>query len=82
MLNEVDAKEVDKKVNKLFKEINGLNIEETWKEQKIFVLLKQIYMAATARGNDSSYGPGIWSRIINSISEIDSELMKKYDHNT
>src|SRR6266576_1173328 len=75
LLNNVD----DKKVNKLFEEISGLNIEETWREQKEFVLLKQIYVAATTYGeNSNACTQGTWSQIINSVSEIDLEMINQY----
>uniref|UniRef100_A0A3B0J8E5 Uncharacterized protein n=1 Tax=Wolbachia endosymbiont of Aleurodicus dispersus TaxID=1288877 RepID=A0A3B0J8E5_9RICK len=70
----------DEKVNKLFKEISGLDIEKVWREQKGFVLLEQIYMAATEYGkNGSACLQGVWSRIINSINEISSEIVAQYD---
>lgn len=69
----------DEKVNKLFKEISGLNIEETWREQKEFVLLKQIYVAATTYGeNGNACTQGTWSQIINSVSEINLEMINQY----
>lgn len=75
LLNNVD----DKKVNKLFEEISSLNIEETWREQKEFVLLKQIYVAATTYGeNSNACTQGTWSQIINSVSEINSEMINQY----
>ncbi|WP_264711384.1 leucine-rich repeat domain-containing protein [Wolbachia endosymbiont (group A) of Andrena haemorrhoa] len=71
LLNNVDGSKVDK----LFKEISGLNIEEIWREQKEFVLLKQIYVAATTYGkDDDACTQGTWSQIINSVREISSEI--------
>jgi hypothetical protein len=64
------------KINRLFKEISGLDIENVWKEQKEFVLLKQIYIAATTYGeDDSACIPGTWSQIISSINEISSKIV-------
>ncbi len=70
------------KIDELFKEISGLDLKEIWKEQKAFVLAKQIYVAATTYGeNNSACIQGTWSQIINGISEISPELMNKYhDH--
>ncbi|QOD38232.1 TomO hydrophobic C-terminal domain-containing protein [Candidatus Wolbachia massiliensis] len=76
LLDNIDAN----KVNKLFKEISNLDIKEIWKEQKEFVFLKQIYIAATTYGeNTSACIQGTWSQIINSISEISSKIVVQYD---
>ncbi|WP_264336558.1 MULTISPECIES: TomO hydrophobic C-terminal domain-containing protein [unclassified Wolbachia] len=74
----------DDKVNKLFEEISGFNIEKTWKEQKEFVLLKEIYEAATTYvyKNFESHNActqGTWGHIINSTDQINLELKKKCD---
>ncbi|QOD38586.1 hypothetical protein [Candidatus Wolbachia massiliensis] len=72
LLNNVD----DDKVSKLFKEISGLDVEKVWREQKEFVLLQQIHMAATEYGQIGSACPkGIWRRIIQSVGMIDQKLM-------
>ncbi|APR99078.1 glycine zipper 2TM domain-containing protein [Wolbachia endosymbiont of Folsomia candida] len=64
------------KIDGLFNQISGLNIERIWREQKEFVLMKQIYVAKTTYGgNGSACVQGSWSQIINSVSEIDSGLM-------
>ncbi|WP_349967869.1 hypothetical protein [Wolbachia endosymbiont of Armadillidium arcangelii] len=77
LLNGIDD---DKKINKLFKEISGLDIEKVWREQKEFVLLKQIYIAATTYGeNSSACIQGTWTQIISSIEEISSEIVERYD---
>ncbi len=77
LLNGIDD---DKKINKLFKEISGLDIEKVWREQKEFVLLKQIYTAATTYGeNSSACIQGTWTQIISSIEEISSEIVERYD---
>ncbi|MBS9530968.1 ankyrin repeat domain-containing protein [Wolbachia endosymbiont of Rhagoletis cerasi] len=77
LLNSIDDSE---KINKLFKEISGLDIEKVWREQKEFVLLKQIYIAATTYGEGSSACiQGTWSQIINSINEISTEILAQYD---
>ncbi|WP_019236530.1 ankyrin repeat domain-containing protein [Wolbachia pipientis] len=71
----------DDKVNKLFEEISGLDIEKVWREQKEFVLLRQIYIAATTYGDNSSACiQGTWSQIISSINEISSEIVIQYNH--
>ncbi|WP_265016562.1 leucine-rich repeat domain-containing protein [Wolbachia endosymbiont (group A) of Andrena dorsata] len=81
LLNDVDAD----KVNKLFEEISGFNIEETWKEQKEFVLLQEIYEAATTYisrntgENINACIQGTWSHIINSVSQIDLNLREQCD---
>ncbi len=77
LLNGIDD---GKEVDKLFKEISGLDIEKVWREQKEFVLLKQIYIAATTYGeNSSACIQGTWTQIISSIEEISSEIVKQYD---
>lgn len=76
LLNDIDE---DRKVDELFKEISGLDIEKVWREQKEFVLLKQIYIAATTYGNRSACGQGVWKQIIGSINEISSEIVAQYD---
>ncbi|WP_425386408.1 TomO hydrophobic C-terminal domain-containing protein [Wolbachia endosymbiont (group A) of Barypeithes pellucidus] len=77
LLNGIDD---GKKVDELFKEISCLNIEEVWREQKEFVLLKQIYIAATTYGESSSACiQGTWTQIISSINEISSEIVAQYD---
>lgn len=77
LLNGIDD---GKKVDELFKEISCLNIEEVWREQKEFVLLKQIYIAATTYGeNNSACIQGTWTQIISSINEISSEIVAQYD---
>ncbi|MGL9757427.1 MAG: hypothetical protein ACR5LA_00870 [Wolbachia sp.] len=78
LLKDIDD---DRKVDELFKEISGLDIEKIWREQKEFVLLKQIYIAATSYGeNNSACIQGTWSQIINSINEISTEIFIQYDH--
>uniref|UniRef100_UPI002FD49DAF hypothetical protein n=1 Tax=Wolbachia endosymbiont of Pentidionis agamae TaxID=3110435 RepID=UPI002FD49DAF len=70
----------DKKVNELFKGIINSNIEDIWKEQKEFILLKQIYVAATTYGQDNSACPqGVWSQIINSLDEIDQKFLDQFN---
>ncbi|WP_265015403.1 TomO hydrophobic C-terminal domain-containing protein [Wolbachia endosymbiont (group B) of Camptogramma bilineatum] len=77
LLNVIDD---GKKVDELFKEISDLDIEKIWREQKEFVLLKQIYVASTTYGeNESACTPGIWSQIMISINEISSEIVDQYD---
>ncbi|WP_153295640.1 hypothetical protein [Wolbachia endosymbiont of Armadillidium vulgare] len=77
LLNDIDE---DRKVDELFKEISGLDIEKVWREQKEFVLLKQIYIAATTYGeNSSACLQGTWSQIIGSINEISSKIVAQYD---
>ncbi|WP_264683214.1 leucine-rich repeat domain-containing protein [Wolbachia endosymbiont (group B) of Euphydryas aurinia] len=77
LLNGIDD---GKKVDELFKEISDLDIEKIWREQKEFVLLKQIYVASTTYGkNESACTTGIWTQIINSINEISSEIVDQYD---
>ncbi|WP_353269999.1 hypothetical protein [Wolbachia endosymbiont (group A) of Myopa testacea] len=77
LLNGIDD---GKKVDELFKEISCLNIEEVWREQKEFILLKQIYIAATTYGeNSSACIQGTWTQIISSINEISSEIVAQYD---
>jgi hypothetical protein len=77
LLKDIDN---DRKVDELFKEISGLDIEKVWREQKEFVLLKQIYIAATTYGEGSSACiQGTWSQIINSINEISTEILAQYD---
>ncbi len=47
---------------------------------KEFILLKQIYIAATTYGeNSSACIQGTWSQIIGSINEISSEVVAQYD---
>ncbi|WP_265041421.1 TomO hydrophobic C-terminal domain-containing protein [Wolbachia endosymbiont (group B) of Melanostoma mellinum] len=78
LLNDIDD---NKKVDVLFKEISDLDIEKIWREQKEFILLKQIYIASTTYGEGSSACiQGTWSQIINSIDEISSEILEQYDH--
>ncbi|WP_339045254.1 hypothetical protein [Candidatus Mesenet endosymbiont of Agriotes lineatus] len=77
LLNDTEDKN---KIDKLFEEISGLDLKEIWKEQKRFVLAKQIYVAATTYGeNSSACIQGTWSQIVNSISEIDLGLADKYE---
>ncbi|MDX5462120.1 MAG: hypothetical protein O7157_00910 [Wolbachia endosymbiont of Tetragnatha montana] len=77
LLNGIDD---GKKVDELFKEISELDIEKIWREQKEFILLKQIYMAATAYGEGGIACPqGAWSQIISSINEISTEILIQYD---
>ncbi len=77
LLNGIDD---GKKVDELFKEISDLDIEKIWREQKEFVLLKQIYIAATTYGeNSSACIQGTWTQIISSIEEISSEIVAQYD---
>uniref|UniRef100_A0AAU7YL73 Ankyrin repeat domain protein n=1 Tax=Wolbachia endosymbiont of Oeneis ivallda TaxID=3171168 RepID=A0AAU7YL73_9RICK len=77
LLNSIDD---SKKIDKLFKEISSLGIEKVWREQKEFILLKQIYIAATTYGKDqSACTQGTWSQIISSINEISSEIVAQYD---
>lgn len=76
LLNDISD---NKKVNDLFKEISNLDIEEVWREQKEFVLLKQIYKAATTYAeNSTACTQGTWSQIIQSVSEIDVKLVDQY----
>ncbi|WP_341822228.1 leucine-rich repeat domain-containing protein [Wolbachia endosymbiont (group A) of Clivina fossor] len=76
----LDGIDDGKKVDELFKEISCLNIEEVWREQKEFILLKQIYIAATTYGeNSGACVQGTWSQIISSINEISSEIVAQYD---
>ncbi|WP_395461041.1 hypothetical protein [Wolbachia endosymbiont (group B) of Ablattaria laevigata] len=78
LLNDIDD---NKKVDVLFKEISDLDIEKIWREQKEFILLKQIYIASTTYGEGSSACiQGTWTQIINSIDEISSEILEQYDH--
>ncbi|WP_264704326.1 TomO hydrophobic C-terminal domain-containing protein [Wolbachia endosymbiont (group B) of Apotomis betuletana] len=78
LLNDIDD---NKKVDVLFKEISDLDIEKIWREQKEFILLKQIYIASTTYGEGSSACiQGTWTHIINSIDEISSEILEQYDH--
>ncbi|WP_264730460.1 TomO hydrophobic C-terminal domain-containing protein [Wolbachia endosymbiont (group B) of Episyrphus balteatus] len=78
MLNDIDD---NKKVDVLFKEISGLDIEKVWREQKEFILLKRIYIASTTYGEGrSACIQGTWTQIINSIDEISSEILEQYDH--
>lgn len=77
LLNSIDD---SKKIDKLFNKISGLDIEKVWREQKEFVLLKQIYIAATTYGeNRSACIQGTWSQIISSINEISSEIVAGSD---
>ena len=77
LLNGIDD---GKKVDELFKEISDLDIEKIWREQKEFVLLKQIYVASTTYGeNESACTPGTWSQIMSSINEISSDIVDQYD---
>lgn len=76
LLKDVD----DQKVNELFKEISDLEIDEIWREQKLFILIKQLYIAATTYGeNSSACIQGTWTQIIDSLSEISTQTLKKYD---
>ncbi|WP_353278995.1 hypothetical protein [Wolbachia endosymbiont (group B) of Longitarsus flavicornis] len=78
LLNDIDD---NKKVDVLFKEISDLDIEKIWREQKEFILLRQIYIASTTYGKGSSACiQGTWTQIINSIDEISSEILEQYDH--
>ncbi|WP_143689006.1 TomO hydrophobic C-terminal domain-containing protein [Wolbachia endosymbiont of Nilaparvata lugens] len=77
LLNSIDDSE---KIDRLFKEISGLDIEKIWREQKELVPLKQIYIAATTYGEGSSACiQGTWIQIINSINEISTEILAQYD---
>ncbi|WP_342270094.1 leucine-rich repeat domain-containing protein [Rickettsia endosymbiont of Orchestes rusci] len=67
------------KLSKLFNDVSGLNIDETWKEQQRFKLAKQLYVAATTYGEDNSACiQGTWSQIIDSAAEINPELLTKF----
>ncbi|WP_342170145.1 hypothetical protein [Rickettsia endosymbiont of Seladonia tumulorum] len=69
----------DDKLNNLFNNVSGFNIDEIWKEQKNFTLAKQLYVAATTYGeNTSACIQGTYSQIIDSASEIDTTLLTKF----
>lgn len=67
------------KIDKLFKETSNLDLEKIWREQKEFILAKQIYVAATTYGeNSSACIKGTWAQIISSVDEIHLELLNKF----
>ena len=69
----------DDKLNNLFNNVSGFNIDEIWKEQKNFTLAKQLYVAATTYGeNTGACIQGTYSQIIDSASEIDTTLLTKF----
>jgi len=76
LLNSIDD---SKKIDKLFKEISDLDVENIWREQKEFALLKHIYMAATGYRGKSVCPQGTWTQIIQSIEVINTEIMEQFD---
>jgi hypothetical protein len=78
LLNEVSKDGLDK----LFKDVSGLDIADTWRDQQQFKLAKQLYIASTAYGDNSTACiQGTWSQIISTAEEIKPELLNKFaDH--
>jgi hypothetical protein len=66
-------------IENLFKQTTGLDIEEVYKEQQKFKLAKQLYVAATTYGDNSSACiQGTWAQIIVTSEEINSSLNDKW----
>ena len=66
-------------IKEFFKEVSGLEIEEVYREQQKFKLAKQLYIAATTYGeNSSACIQGTWAQIIATSTEIDSRLNDKW----
>lgn len=65
----------ENEVKALFNKESGLDIEKVYKEQQKFKLAKQLYVAATNYGYDSSSCiQGTWVQIITTAEEIKPEL--------
>lgn len=79
ILNKIPHDQANEKINSLFKEISNNDVDKIWKEQKQFVLAKNLYVAATTYGdNNSACVQGAWAQIINSLSEIQPKWVDAY----
>jgi hypothetical protein len=69
----------EEQIGKLFQDVSSLDIEDSWRDQQQFKLAKQLYVAATTYGdNSTACTPGTWSQIIATAEEIDTALLTQY----
>ena len=69
----------EEQIGKLFQDVSSLDIEDSWRDQQQFKLAKQLYVAATTYGdNSTACTQGTWSQIIATAEEIDTELLTQY----
>ncbi len=68
-----------KTIEDMFSNISGLNLEDTWREQRYFDLAETIVMAAnTYAENLSTCPPGVITSLVTRAKAIDGELDNHY----
>ncbi len=68
-----------KTIEDMFSNISGLNLEDTWREQRYFDLAETIVMAANTHAkNLSTCPPGVITALVTRAKAIDGELDNHY----
>ncbi len=68
-----------KTIEDMFSNISGLNLEDTWREQRYFDLAETIVMAANTHAkNLSTCTPGVITALVTRAKAIDGELDNHY----
>ncbi|HJD57332.1 MAG TPA: hypothetical protein LFW12_04440, partial [Rickettsia endosymbiont of Sericostoma sp. HW-2014] len=66
-------------IGDLFNSISDLDIDQTWREQKAFIVAENIYIAATAYGEDkTACFQGVLEDIVNSVTEINKDFYNEF----
>jgi Leucine-rich repeat (LRR) protein len=66
-------------ISKAFKDISGLDIDQTLRKQQAFALAEKLYWAATNYGdNDSACIGGTWTQIVNAAAEIEPKYLDAF----
>ncbi|MCC8484152.1 MAG: hypothetical protein LN561_06415 [Rickettsia endosymbiont of Labidopullus appendiculatus] len=68
-------------IGDLFNSLSGLDIKQTWREQKAFTVAEKIYIAATtynADGTGSACIHEVWTQIIKSTTEINKDFYDEF----
>jgi Leucine-rich repeat (LRR) protein len=66
-------------IGDLFNSISDLDINQTWREQKAFIVAENIYIAATAYGKGKTAClQGVWEDIVNSVTEINKDFYNEF----
>ncbi|WP_375333900.1 hypothetical protein [Candidatus Tisiphia endosymbiont of Xenochironomus xenolabis] len=72
-------KKTPQTIDYLFNSISGLDINQTWREQKAFTVAEDIYIAATAYGKGKTACiQGVLEDIVNSVTEINKDFYNEF----
>ncbi len=68
-------------LEQLFKIVHDANLLEIWQDQRHFILAKQLYLVGKTygnRGDTAACPPGTWSRILQTVDDINLNFFDQY----